>query len=61
MEIVKLWLPFLVLVGIWVFFMSRSRGRSNEMVELYRLHVAEATKQTAILERLAAALEKRNS
>jgi ATP-dependent Zn protease len=58
------WLPFLVLIGIF-FWVSRSmvmraRGSSGvTMIELYEQQLAETRRMNAILERIAAASEKR--
>lgn len=44
------WLPMLLLIGVWIFFMDRVRGRQDELKR-----AAEA------LERIATALEKRGN
>jgi ATP-dependent Zn protease len=60
------WLPFLVLIGLWFWFSRRSgmqaRGSSGAtLIELYEQQVAETKRMNAILERIAASLEKRES
>ena len=58
------WLPFLVLIGVWV-WLSRGvgmRARSPSgatMIELYEQQLAETRRMNATLERIAAAIEKR--
>lgn len=54
------WLPFLVLVGVWLWLSRRSwRGSSGtSWVDLYEQQVAESRRTNALLERIAAALEK---
>jgi ATP-dependent Zn protease len=54
------WLPFLVLVGVWLWF-SRRNGRASSgasWVDLYEQQVAETRRTNALLERIATALEK---
>ncbi|WP_409192144.1 hypothetical protein [Bradyrhizobium sp. RDM4] len=54
------WLPFLVLVGVWLWY-SRAARRSSSgtsWVDLYEQQVAENRRTNALLERIAAALEK---
>lgn len=54
------WLPFLVLVGIWLWYSRASRRPSSgtSWVDLYEQQVAENRRTNALLERIAAALEK---
>ncbi|HEV2157982.1 hypothetical protein [Bradyrhizobium sp.] len=54
------WLPFVVLVGVWIWFSRRRlRGSSGmNLVDLYEQQVAESRRTNALLERIAAALEK---
>ncbi|WP_244623360.1 hypothetical protein [Bradyrhizobium sp. MOS001] len=54
------WLPFLVLVGIWLWYSRASRRSSSgtSWVDLYEQQVAENRRTNALLERIAAALEK---
>jgi hypothetical protein len=54
------WLPFLVLVGVWLWF-SRRTGRASSgtsWVDLFEQQVVETRRTNALLERIAAALEK---
>ncbi|SDM90060.1 hypothetical protein [Afipia sp. GAS231] len=58
------WLPFLVLIGLWFWFSRsagmRARGSSGAtLIELYEQQVAESRRMNVNLERIAAALEKR--
>lgn len=54
------WLPFLVLVGIWLWYARASRRSSSgtSWVDLYEQQIAENRRTNALLERIAAALEK---
>jgi hypothetical protein len=54
------WLPFLVLVGVWLWYARTSRRSSSgtSWVDLYEQQVAESRRTNALLERIAAALEK---
>ncbi|MDN5000568.1 hypothetical protein ACFQZO_06710 [Bradyrhizobium sp. GCM10027634] len=59
-SLVVSWLPFIVLVGFWLWF-SRKYGRTASgasWVDLYEQQVAESQRTNALLERIAAALEK---
>jgi len=54
------WLPFLALVGVWLWF-SRRNGRASSgasWVDLFEQQVVETQRTNALLERIAAALEK---
>ncbi|MET4071156.1 ATP-dependent Zn protease [Bradyrhizobium sp. S3.2.6] len=54
------WLPFLALVGVWLWF-SRRNGRASSgasWVDLFEQQVAETQRTNTLLERIAAALEK---
>jgi len=54
------WLPFLALVGVWL-WSSRRNGRTSSgasWVDLFEQQVVEAQRTNALLERIAAALEK---
>ncbi len=49
------WIPMLLLIAVWVWFLTRMRGGKgyqNQILEEYR-------RQNATLERIAAALERR--
>ena len=51
------WLPMIILIGIWVFFMWRLRGGP---LTKYQADCYELTKrQVEALERIAVALERR--
>ncbi|MCP3367527.1 hypothetical protein [Bradyrhizobium cajani] len=54
------WLPFLVLVGVWLWLSRRNlRGSSGtNWVDLYEQQLAENRRTNALLERIAVALEK---
>ena len=65
-SLVVSWLPFLVLIGVWFWFSRsmgmRARGASGAtMIELYEQQLQETRRISASLERIAAALEKRQS
>jgi len=53
------WLPFLVLIGFWIFFMRKAGwgGRQGKYIER---HLAFMDRQEQLLERVAVALEERN-
>jgi hypothetical protein len=59
------WVPFIVLLIVWVLLMRRMRmnwGRSPSgatLVELTEQQLAETRRMNAALERIATALEKR--
>jgi ATP-dependent Zn protease len=64
LSLVVSWLPFLLLIGAWLYFSRTSgmqaRGRSGvTMIELYEQQVAETRRTNATLERIAVAMEKR--
>jgi hypothetical protein len=54
------WLPFLVLVGVWLWLSRRNwRGSSGtSWVDLCEQQVVESRRTNALLERIAVALEK---
>jgi hypothetical protein len=54
------WLPFVVLVGIWLWLSRRNwRGSSGtSWVDLCEQQVVESRRTNELLERIAAALEK---
>jgi hypothetical protein len=54
------WLPFLVLVGVWLWLSRRNlRGSSGtNWVDLCEQQVVESRRTNALLERIATALEK---
>jgi ATP-dependent Zn protease len=58
------WLPFLLLIGVWLYLSRKqgmqARGSSGaSMIELYEQQVAETRRMNGYLERIAAAMEKR--
>jgi ATP-dependent Zn protease len=66
MELLVSWLPFLLLIGVWLGLSRRmgmqARGKSGvSMIELYEQQVEESRRMNANLERIAAALEKREA
>ncbi|WP_244485769.1 hypothetical protein [Bradyrhizobium tropiciagri] len=54
------WLPFIALIGVWIWLSRRSwRGSSGaSWVDLCEQQVVESQRTNALLERIAAALEK---
>jgi hypothetical protein len=64
MALAASWLPFVVLIGVWV-WLSRRNGMQAcgssgaTLIELYEQQVAETRRMNANLERIAASLEKR--
>ncbi|WP_445218011.1 hypothetical protein ACKWRH_39890 [Bradyrhizobium sp. Pa8] len=59
-SLVVSWLPFIVLMSVWLWY-SRKHGRATSgtsWVDLYEQQVAESQRTNALLERIAAALEK---
>jgi hypothetical protein len=59
-SLVVSWLPFLALVGVWLWYSRASRRSSSgtNWVDLFEQQVAENRRTNALLERIAAALEK---
>lgn len=59
-SVIVSWLPFLALVSVWLWLSRRNlRGSSGtNWVDLYEQQVAECRRTNALLERIAAALEK---
>jgi preprotein translocase subunit YajC len=54
------WLPFIVLMLVFLFFAQRAGGtRWNRMNEFYEAQVTEMQRTNALLNRIAVALEKR--
>jgi len=59
------WVPFVALIAVW-FWLARKglqpRGSSGAtMIELYEQQVAETRRMNGLVERIAVALEKRES
>ena len=66
LDLVISWLPFLFLIGVWILLSRKvglqARGPSGAtMIQLYEQQVEESRRMNANLERIAAALEKRDS
>jgi hypothetical protein len=56
------WLPFVVLILVWIFLSQRLRGGRNRLNEFYEAQVAQVTEMqrtNVLLNRIAVALEKR--
>jgi hypothetical protein len=65
-ELVVSWAPFVLLLGVLVFFVRRggmhARAPSGRtMIELYELQLEEMKRNAAALERIAQVLERRGS
>ena len=54
------WLPFVIFIGLFVFFVLRLRPQRQEFVDIQRAQLAEIQKANQVLERIAVALEKRS-
>ena len=54
------WLPFLALMSVWIWLTRRNSRTSSgtSWVDFYEQHVVESRRTNALLERIAAALEK---
>ena len=57
MEVFINWFPMLLLIGVWIFFLTRMRGGTKFQRDCLDL----TRRQLEALERIAAALEKRES
>ena len=60
------WLPFLVLIGLWLWLSRRTGMQARTasgvtMIELYEQQVTESRRMNLMLERIAASLEKRET
>ena len=56
------WLPFIALIAVWIYLSKGFQGRSpsgRTLIQLYEDQLAETKKMNTILERVAAALERR--
>jgi ATP-dependent Zn protease len=53
------WAPVILLIGFWIFFMRRMRG--GKQGGYFDRRVVHMERQEQLLERIAAALEKRNT
>lgn len=54
------WLPFVIFIALFVFFLLRLRPQRQEFVNIQRAQLAEIQKANMVLERIAVALEKRS-
>lgn len=52
------WLPMIILVGIWIFFMQRMKPGQNQTVELLNKQNELMEQYIKVTERVAEALEK---
>ncbi len=66
-DILLSWGPRLLLIGVWIFFMSRSRGslqKQSDYMDQVRTyvteHIAETKRMNQTLERIAIALERKS-
>jgi ATP-dependent Zn protease len=60
------WVPFLIFIGLLIYFMKKGIGGRqakfmDSMAEYYSNHLEETRKINASLDRIASALEKRDS
>jgi ATP-dependent Zn protease len=53
------WIPFILLIGFWLFFMHKS-GVMGKQAKYMDRSLAFMDRQEQLLERIAAALEQRN-
>jgi len=59
-ELIVSWLPFIVLIGVWLWLSRRwSPGAGAKLVELYEQQIIETRRMNVFLERIAVSLEKR--
>lgn len=64
MALAASWLPFVVLMAVWLWLSRGYRGRGPSganWAELYEQQVAETRRMNVFLERIAVSLEKRGS
>lgn len=57
------WWPFVMLIGAWIVMARICSPRTafgTTMIELYEQQVAETRRANAVLEKIAAALDKRS-
>ena len=55
------WWPFVMLIGAWILIVRLTRQRTTSglpTIELYEQQIAETRRTNAILEKIAAALDK---
>jgi ATP-dependent Zn protease len=61
-ELLVSWLPFIVLIGVWVLLSRRwSSGGVAKMAQLYEQQIAETKRMNVYLERIAISMEKRSA
>ena len=53
------WAPILLMIGFWLYFMRRLRG--GRRMGYFDQHIEFMERQNQLLERIATALERRNS
>ena len=53
------WVPFLIFVGLLIFFLRRMQPQANEARQYRVEHMTEMRRQNELLERIARALEQR--
>jgi len=58
-ELLVSWLPFIVLVLVWIFLARRGFPQWRRVNEFYEAQVTEMQRTNALLNRIALALEKR--
>jgi ATP-dependent Zn protease len=59
MSLIVSWLPFVVLIVVWVLLSRRMALRPGRIAEHLEAQIAEAQRTNALLERIAVALESR--
>lgn len=60
-DLLKIWLPFIILVAVWIFFMRRLRGGSSFQKDVLEEMKVQTKAQADIahqLNRIATALEQ---
>jgi ATP-dependent Zn protease len=58
-ELIVSWLPFIFLIGVWVWLGRRgSFGAGAKVVQLYEQQIDETRRTNVLLERIAVSLEK---
>ncbi|WP_377812287.1 hypothetical protein [Bradyrhizobium oligotrophicum] len=56
MELIVSWLPFMILIGVWLWISHR--GSIKKVALLYERQIDETRRTNALLERIAISLEK---
>jgi len=58
-ELIVSWLPFIILMGIWVWIGRRGAlGPGAKVAQLYEQQINETRRTNVLLERIAVSLEK---